>query len=957
MRTEFDLPDIVSDIQHGAISPDAARQRILRFAPAYAFPDPALGADVDTDELDALLVRRVRLAEATTELLLGLAEDSHAGRVDDVGTCLITAASLLGEKQERGVCIHVGELLLRLKAAGRARRHFERARELAPSGKELETVLDRLRFIYNDVNAFPQLLEAATAMEANARANRQAGQTAIALFARARAEAELGKLDAAVRTARDALAARQALPDEEAVRAQALDVSRYHFRIGTIARDSGEFDTALDAFEHARLAAESEGDAAFARLALSESGLTWQSAGEINRGQEILDAAAILADQAGDVELAARWRRGFLPEAAAADSPGAKLTQAMAHLQVGNDPAAARKLLLECIAGALRSRDVDLEMFARGALGKAYADEERPYEAEVALRVAILKAREAANVGFELATRTNLGNLLGRRARMEEAVVELDRAIELGEQLRASAHTDELRQGIGAALARVYEQLAFFSSVSYQPAPGAPEQPPDAARRILVGQKTRAVNLARWCAVSDAVQAAADSGLTRDMLDLRAAEVAIEMASEDTDVPIGRLRQQRATAAQRFRRACDLRQLPLPTEPPVHSVAELQALLREGECLLDLLSLEEGISVALITRHGDVRVGMVGPGRPDRTRLIREWQRDLLSHAEAELGNQARAWRTLDTWWRTVGWVSGAEALGASSRALDEQVFEPLALLLEPLRPAHVYVAAHRELFQLPFWRLEPRLEGIRFSLVPGVNVAVRLRQRARTGEPPWICSDDATGTLRATGIEINGLTRFEQRPPEARELLRSWEHAGRIHVAGHGFFDRQNPYRSGVAVRRASGVDADPLSVPDPWKLGCEMLTVAQAIGRANLAACHLAVLSGCYTGLPRLHPASEFTSLPAALLMAGAKNVVASLWPVHDGAAALFMREFYDALDGGSPCSAALASARTRLAGLHRDEAVRRLGIGPEQFLPPGEYPFSTPVYTDAFQHYGMD
>jgi CHAT domain-containing protein len=127
---------------------------------------------------------------------------------------------------------------------------------------------------------------------------------------------------------------------------------------------------------------------------------------------------------------------------------------------------------------------------------------------------------------------------------------------------------------------------------------------------------------------------------------------------------------------------------------------------------------------------------------------------------------------------------------------------------------------------------------------------------------------------------------------------------------------------------------------------------TVAQISGRLHLPHCSLVVLSACTSGLPRVHPASEFTSLPGAFLMSGARNVVASLWFAQDKAAALLMRAFYDALDG-SP-SAALVAARRRLAATGRAEAAQLLGTDD---LPPFDPPFAETVYTDCFQHYGVD
>src|SRR5262249_62218297 len=96
----------------------------------------------------------------------------------------------------------------------------------------------------------------------------------------------------------------------------------------------------------------------------------------------------------------------------------------------------------------------------------------------------------------------------------------------------------------------------------------------------------------------------------------------------------------------------------------------------------------------------------------------------------------------------------------------------------------------------------------------------------------------------------------------------------------------------------------------------------VADVLARGRLPRCRLVVLAACRSGLPRQHAADEFTSLPGAFLVAGAAGVIASLWPVDDGASYLLMEEYFAAWassggDEPSP-SAALLRARPRLAAL---------------------------------------
>jgi CHAT domain-containing protein len=170
----------------------------------------------------------------------------------------------------------------------------------------------------------------------------------------------------------------------------------------------------------------------------------------------------------------------------------------------------------------------------------------------------------------------------------------------------------------------------------------------------------------------------------------------------------------------------------------------------------------------------------------------------------------------------------------------------------------------------------------------------------------------------------------------------------GVLHFAGHGFFDERNPYRSGFLVDDPGGSLRR-----DPWGRGFGLFSLSDVMARLDLRRCRLAVLSACHTGLSRIHPAAEFTSLPAGMLIAGARCVVASLWPAHDQATALLMKYFYAGLgDAGTPAKA-FAMARKRLRTMSRAEAVAVLGTDAD--VPAAERPFDRPIYAHAFQLYG--
>lgn len=116
------------------------------------------------------------------------------------------------------------------------------------------------------------------------------------------------------------------------------------------------------------------------------------------------------------------------------------------------------------------------------------------------------------------------------------------------------------------------------------------------------------------------------------------------------------------------------------------------------------------------------------------------------------------------------------------------------------------------------------------------------------------------------------------------------------IHFATHGVIDTRYPDLSGLAL---SGFDADGapksglLGLPDIYSL--------------DLNA-DLVVLSACETALGRDIRGEGLLGLTQGFLYAGAKGVVASLWPVADRATAELMRRFYDHMlrDGLRPADA---------------------------------------------------
>jgi CHAT domain-containing protein len=82
--------------------------------------------------------------------------------------------------------------------------------------------------------------------------------------------------------------------------------------------------------------------------------------------------------------------------------------------------------------------------------------------------------------------------------------------------------------------------------------------------------------------------------------------------------------------------------------------------------------------------------------------------------------------------------------------------------------------------------------------------------------------------------------------------------------------------------------------------------------VAALDLRDVDLVTISACDSAHGKLIEGEGAQSFDAAFLGAGAKTVVASLWPVGDRATARFMHDFYDALAHGSTATASLRAAK---------------------------------------------
>jgi CHAT domain-containing protein len=384
-------------------------------------------------------------------------------------------------------------------------------------------------------------------------------------------------------------------------------------------------------------------------------------------------------------------------------------------------------------------------------------------------------------------------------------------------------------------------------------------------------------------------------------------------------------------------------------EPPIE-VRDLQKVLPGGTVLIDFLNYQhvqpppggrgrlvrEYRLVAFLLRpDADPVCVALGPTAAIE-RAVFDWRQALGGDNNAQL--EAVAQEVAHLVWRPLApHIRAAESLliapdgpvcFLSFAALPGQA--PRSYLLEEHRIG--YVPSGRAAYDLlcpgsaPASRGMLALGGIRYK----TDSPRSLLASAATRLPGSFTDGASWPDLPGTGTEARRTLELARQAPGAGQpaelltgsaatrdaflaaLQRRWRY---LHFAGHGFFadpgttpglSRQvaSPtaarYDMTEAERQVfsrnqlllSGLVLAPRDGPTG---GEENLLTAEEVGGVDLRGTELVVLSACETGLGNTAGGEGVLGLQRALLTAGARNVVTSLWRVDDDATTLLMEEFY--------------------------------------------------------------
>lgn len=144
--------------------------------------------------------------------------------------------------------------------------------------------------------------------------------------------------------------------------------------------------------------------------------------------------------------------------------------------------------------------------------------------------------------------------------------------------------------------------------------------------------------------------------------------------------------------------------------------------------------------------------------------------------------------------------------------------------------------------------------------------------------------------------------------------LIRELRQATIAHIAAHAVVNNRDPSLSSIVLASGDGNEASTLSVRE--------------LSTMDLSQLRIVVLAGCKTSLPGAGN-GDLRSLAAAVHVAGARNVIGSLWDLQDEASRDFSIAFHRELQRGSSPAAALHEAQRHQMEISPDRLSAWAGI----------------------------
>ena len=608
-----------------------------------------------------------------------------------------------------------------------------------------------------------------------------------------------------------------------------------------------------------------------------------------------------------DLEAANLMRARADLDAAHGDTAGASkraLAALAIHAKLGaraemlNDRLAIADLVPSSAAGVIAERQLDSAdalsdslgtrvALVRTVLARARYEEGRGRPREV-LRV-LARARETEQLDY--GSRWQLSALRlrawARLGRLDSAEVAGQETIRLVERSRRSYGSAALRTTYTARMAQVYTDFVLVLLRRGNVARAF--EIADAARgRALVehlatARAALASNSAPALFVDAEVLASRiDSLVTRleaaDRAGVKERGIEEQVARRDLADRLARVRTEYEAKLARANSGDDAELLGLTTV----GTPRVQSSLREHEALLDYLLTHDTLLTFVVTA--------------DRVTVVRSAVREEDVIARARIVRELLGVRTAT--------ANGAPA----AEALYDLLIAPVRQTAALTGVERLVIVPHEALAYVPFAALRDRSTGRMLvqqyvlSYLPSAAALPILRGRSTvmqqgsgaTDGPESVALAPFSAELPASASEAR---RFGERVPNAttrlggaateRALRTALAAGGVVHVATHAELNVRNPMFSQIRLAPGKGRNDDD-----------GRLEVYEIFGMHVRSP--LVFLSGCETGAGSawssgFQRGEDYATLARAFLYAGARNVIATLWPIEDNGAAELAGRFY--------------------------------------------------------------
>ncbi|MEY5025435.1 MAG: hypothetical protein RLZZ244_963 [Verrucomicrobiota bacterium] len=198
----------------------------------------------------------------------------------------------------------------------------------------------------------------------------------------------------------------------------------------------------------------------------------------------------------------------------------------------------------------------------------------------------------------------------------------------------------------------------------------------------------------------------------------------------------------------------------------------------------------------------------------------------------------------------------------------------------------------------------------------------------------PLIGSETECTLLQNSAAKKRFQTVFKTQSAASESSIQALHSPTILHIATHGFFLPEvelslegtskswnspvakgallNPmHRSGLALSGAqSTLDSwSQGDIPNPENDG---ILSAEEAGTLPLSGTWLVTLSACDTGAGEARSGEGVLGLRRGFMLAGAQNLLFTLWPISDKTTVEIMRDFYEQCFAGTPAPDALASVQ---------------------------------------------